>query len=401
MLRSRLAGGTAVLCLLLMVSCGGEAGRDNLTAGAESDPIRVVEERPNAPLYPRVVGAGEDVVLLGGVVPKEDGLYLPVGTAVAVDDDGQTRQLQPEPFEPPLLDPGTVWTGDEVIALGNPCGMTSLAENPMPGEGCKEATLRAGALSVSADEWRTIDVPAMVASKHSDAQFFVSGVGWTGEEALFSVMQGSGARSYWLYNPETGSWRSAPAPPSESETDCFHGGQWLAARAGSLDPNTGVIDPAAGTRTPQITTWRLDTGDVPRWVELAPFDKPDQAPLADTVACSGGLVYASDSKAGVDRLWFDQQSKRWESVPRLDIEPEVIPASTVSKGSRLVWPAQGDSFFVLANGAQSWVRHARPPSVSSAAKAMGVVGDRVFVTTQSRSSEVDQLALVDPSAGPS
>jgi hypothetical protein len=357
----------------------------------------VIEPNPAKPIYSIVVGTDRDLVSIGGYSGTGE-TVTPLGNVAAFDlGQGTWRDLASMPFDPPLLSPGAVWTGNEVIVLGNPCGPTRLGDVALD---CKEATLQAAALTVSSNTWKEITVPDAVKRATKPYAFTVKGIGWTGTEALFTVVQDleSPAKGYWLYNPATDEWRSAPDPDAGAEVTCLQDRTLFAARVGAFDPETGIRDSSMGAAEGQISAWELELNGDPRWVALAQTPKPLPAIDTDGVWCIGGnmLVYMANGvgTSEMTTLWFEPTKGSWERLPNLGAMSSDSGGAEVD-GTRVIWPPAGDNAFVLRPGAAAWSSLSRPIEVQLPAHRSGIVGGQVFTDMRVRGG-TDQLAVVAP-----
>lgn len=395
-----------VALIITSASCGGAQGgsHDQVSTGSDqgsADVIQLAPVRADAPKHPTVLAAANDVVYLGGVTRSGAATWTPSPSALAFDTNSNEWQELPDaPFSPALINAGAVWTGEEIVTVGQPCERSTLEENAAP---CEPKGLNAGVLSISERKWRTLEVPEPVTSSavNVDADYFVSGLGWTGKEALFAVAHGqSAAPSYWLLDPAEGTWRSVPAPDAGAEATCFQDRAWFAARSGTLDTKTGISNLGRGPSVPTITTWKLETDGDPRWTELPSTKKPDlEGVHSDLLVCYGSqLTYtpSADGPTGNNRLWFDATTGSWQALPAL-LGQDAMPPTAEVGGYHVAWPTTGDAFHVLPPSAQNWSRVARPADIGLSPSTLGPVGDKVFVNVVGEES-VNQLILIDPAA---
>jgi hypothetical protein len=371
----RRSGWATMLCAalpVLLVACGSGTSSDRSQAPTveSSGGVELVPPDPQGAEYPAVVGAGADILDVGGFARIDGENVAPVATVSAYSTiDREWRSLEPAPFDPPLFNPGTVWTGRELVVAGNPCEKTTLADEPLP---CEQAIVEAGVLSVATNTWRTLEVPTEVYASTSNARFLAQGLGWTGEEAIFGLgqlYQESGG--IWLVNPESGAWRKAPSSNEVGWETCLQQGALYQATSVVPTAPGGPVDPGVGTKTPTLGVRKLDLSQPePRWVEVSTTPKPSLDFQQDNVLCLGTLVYLQDvdGTLGQQLLAYDAPSDRWQSLPGLDL-PFELPLGATSVGTRLLWPSEGSRFMLLPSEASEWQSREKPASLTAAAPA--------------------------------
>ena len=160
----------AVLLAVVVGGCGQGQGGARPLGVARLDQVAALA-RVDVPLSMRrdalVVAAGGEVLVIGGRAPgiKDPGpggrirqaRYLADGARLDVRS-GRWWSMPPIPVGP-LHDPAGVWTGEELVVVGSPCGAGSgwLVGAEPPEKVCRPGGLWVGAYSPRRKRWRTIE----------------------------------------------------------------------------------------------------------------------------------------------------------------------------------------------------------------------------------------------------
>ena len=345
-----------------------------------------------------VVAAGREVLVIGGRAPgiKDPGRggrirearYLADGARLDLRS-GRWWSIPPIPAGP-LHDPQGVWTGEELVVVGSPCGPGSgwLVDAEPPEKVCRPGGLWVGAYSPRRKRWRTIERRS-AASKGSetaeDVPWEVYPRGRAGRTAVFTTFLyrrvGGHADRLLGVDPERGTVRWLPRPfvgtgddIGSIEGPCGSERQLLV-----VNVLRGRWPPSAVTPRTPLRVLRLDP-EAGRWVQVAETPRPVTDRQDSEVSSCGqfGIVYLPVSRTarpalGTGGLWWDRRAGGWERLPPIPIHPEirdpwVVMASTVH-GHKVLMLSGGtpttdrdslEAWFVLAPGAREWWRIAAP-----------------------------------------
>lgn len=370
---------TAVLILFLVTACG--SGRER-SASVKSGVATGTAEKGAAatalthgfatlsvPLPPRrrplVVGGGNYVFVYGGYVVKDG----ESGSSVIAQGDGATYDLAkddwtrvpPAPFPASLYRPTGIWTGDEFVVAGTPCGETTADSESAV---CKPGGLSAAAYQPTTKTWRSIQGP----SPAPEASLLdVSVVGWAGGYAMFTTNALSADQRVLLLDPAAAKWTSAPVLEG-IDAECAVGSEFLAVRTGSVGPSGVSGTASASDDSHPLETLRLEvTPGAARWVNFNGTKKPGPTgSLLERVYCGDGqMIYIPvyPPPVGLDRgaLWYQTDGSTWDPLPSFQSAGFNGTPSPAKVGTtRMVFMDNGDELFVLPAGSGEWQRVKSP-----------------------------------------
>ncbi len=302
------------------------------------------------------VGAGELALLWGGSRGGNFGTYGDIALdGLAIDPASRRWSRIPEPSLPPLMPEVSVWSGRELIVLGNKAGGRGVVG------GAYEPTRRA---------WRILDFPYR---------------GWSGFEGVWTgaelVLWGGPDHSERprhrgaIYDPATGSWRKTSAAPIAGRWS--HSVVWTGTEMivwGGGNANTDLADGAA--YDPATDSWRriADSPLSPRqWLPIVWTEKE--------VIVWGGSSY---SRARADGAAYNPVTDSWRKLPPAPLRPRHYHSATWT-GSEVVVYGGYDFHRTFRDGAaydpetDSWRRIPRAPIASRCCHSALWTGTSIFV----------------------
>ena len=152
---------------------------------------------------PLVLPMGDRVLVFGGYRYKngDDLPVKPLADGAVFDAAKRTwTATSPFPGSAPLRQSAAIWTGTEAIVFGTPCSAASGEEGEFD---CSPGGVSATSYSPSKNSWREISgvTPPRGFEPSSKNAVESSGLGWTGDEAAFSVSNQDGRSSILLIDP--------------------------------------------------------------------------------------------------------------------------------------------------------------------------------------------------------
>ncbi len=308
------------------------------------------------------------------------------------------------PFARPLFQASGVWTGQEVVVVGTPCGTTSAEEDAAS---CTPGTLAAAAYTPSTRRWRripapTIDVdPSIVAG----APFVGTGLGWTGGLAVFEADQLDRRWHLLTVDPGAGAWRYLP-DVEDADRTCVVGSGLVAVITGELQ-HGGITspNPAAVAEPLRVQTWDPRTGT---WSETLSVAKPaSTGAVFENVVCSAGrLAYLPvfPAPVGLDggALWYDAGARTWDPLrPFGGTGTPTLGDVAELRGTKVMWIADATGaearLYLLPRGAASWTTAAAPVDGTARLQALD---DRILVVPGADGTAPVTLGLLDPAKLP-
>lgn len=396
-----------VAVLLVVLSACGARGASRsadsrIGAGANASSSLPVPPSPTR-IYPLVVAAGEDVVVVGGYEVVNDRPDRQLGGFEVLHAGAPSwSTLNGGPSPAPLVFPGAVWTGEEVLVAGTPCDEAPPAEDDSA-PFCSDRKVELMSIDTKTGRVRALPAPGAPSAFNLRRPPEIAGLGWTGSEAVFQFAGTTEVR-FLLYDPKAARWLVAPAPPAGDPfapvAVCVAGSSvWMVRIPGGAGPSVGV------TLGP-IKMWRLDPREG-RWVALPDRRVGGIAPARAVPQCANGEIVVVSEAVGAlaaSLSWFDPATESWSETPPLKIPP-LLEASLFHMtpmrvaGARIVWPG-GDSqrYFVLGSSATEWVARATPPGLGRSPSARPF-GDRVLVSSAVLGAREGALKSVDPLEG--
>jgi hypothetical protein len=349
--RRAIVGGLAAL---LLAACGANGGEPASvprpsTSWRDIDAARFVLPAEGPRQNPLVVpiGAGR-VVMLGGDVPG--GARAAPGGSIWTTADRTWRDLE-LPFSAPLVNPGAVWTGDQLVLVGTPCADDYPDSDTGPL--CIGSEVEVATYTPATGRWTGPAQVGLIGPNENGWPPGLVGLGWTGRHALFQVSDVGGDR-YVLRDVTADSWSEVPEyRDSREDTVCVVDRGIFVVNEG----DNGLGEPAAGSVPGVIATARYDLARE-RWQPLHDTPNPAAGRRNTAVACSSGALIAS-SPGTPDRplarvLWFDPHSESWETLPEVP-GFTVAPVPARVEGARVLFPGWPmTEYLVLEDGASAW-----------------------------------------------
>ncbi len=357
------------------------------TTGFESTNVQLSDRR-----QPLVLSIGENVLVFGGYTSDDSGVRS-LGDGALYDRSRAAWSPMPDaPFSRPLYQAMGVWTGQEAIILGTPCGS---AGKELESPDCGKVVIEAAAFSPRAKTWRTLDA---VTSPISEQGYVLqgAGLGWTGREAVFSVGHGMIAENM-LIDPASGGGTRFSTSPDRVDATCVAGGSVVAVQTGEVFAGGGVLVPNPAANAEPLRTYTLDQKTL-SWSAPVETQKPDSvSALNEKVVCSAGQLaylpfHVSTGFSG--GLWWNAAREVWEAIPAL--KPTQYPSTfTIGEvdGTKVAW--LGSSLFILKPGESTWAADAAP---LEGMVTLDESGSALLVnaTTDLRSSEPLTVGFLDP-----
>ena len=341
-----------VAMVVALVGCGQGGGRGGRDRGEPLDVVRLDPQVPvtrvDVPLspreYERVVAVGGEIVVLGGEDatfkdpdPNDEVTefrYLADGARYE-PGSGRWWPIAPIPVGP-LYHPAGVWTGEELVVVGSPCGPGSGWVEEEDAEVCRPGGLWLGAYRPSTDSWRELARPVQFEylghrgwELTKGWAWGVSGVAWTGREAVFRMGAPSEMGRLLLVDPAAGTsrWGRMPVEGAGGTSivgPCVIGEELLVVDGQTTAPFRHVL-------ASPLRVLRLE-GDGERWVEIDATPRPVTDRLdTESITCGlpgAGPVYLPLLGVGHPPLgegvwWWDHPSRRWEHLPPVPSLPGV------------------------------------------------------------------------------
>jgi len=331
---------SAGLLALVLGGCGPGHGGDRPLGVARLD-LAASVVRVDVPLSGRsdalVVAAGEEILVIGGEAaatsPEEYGRFDGVADGARLElRTGRWRPVAPIPAGP-LYHPVGVWTGEELVVVGSPCGPGSGWAEDDDAVICRPGGMWVGAYSPKQDRWRTIERrPAESEGARADEEeaWDAVAVGWTGRWAVFGA---GAAGELLLVDPGAGTVRWVPMPAAREGANTAIQGP--CAVDGALLAVDGISNsnPALPvTLQAPLRVLRL-AGDGGGWEEIDATPRPVTDRLdAEVIDCGvpgSAPVYLPILKLpglplGEGVLWWDPRPGRWERLPPVPTDPRIL-----------------------------------------------------------------------------
>ena len=383
--------------VVVVVGCGSGdrtgTGRTLATTGFQSSTVALSTRH-----QPLVVGVGENVLVFGGYA-VDSSVYRSLGDGALYDRSKASWSPMPSaPFSKPPYQAMGVWTGEEAIILGTPCGpTTSELNSPTCGKGGFEAA----AFSPTKNTWRRLHQFKGPGSDQGFGDRTVlqgAGLGWTGREAVFVF----GTGLIWqemLVDPATGGATRFVASPDRTDATCVTGGKLVAVQTGQVFANGGSrLSPNPVANAEPLRTYLLDQKSL-TWSAPVETKKPDSVgALSEQVSCDAGqLVYMpyQISRGFSGGLWWNATQETWEAVPSFKpAQYSSVLAVGESGGTKVVW--MRSSLYILLPGASAWSVVAAPfdAMVRFGESTSALVVD---AANDPRASGSSRVGLLDPS----
>lgn len=274
-----------------------------------------------------------------------------------------------------LVQPQSVWTGSELVVVGNLC----IPNNEPASEIECEPGIAAGAYDLDDDSWRVISLPPEL---DRGTEAYVESLGWTGNAAAFHIFTDT-----WSYSPDEDEWQVSEPPPFEPEVVCVSESGVAAVTFTDSSTARDTITEEDGDIPLDILTDRQDSLAASvdaavlesvdgSWEEFAdPAVDSEQAPSYATAYCGGPNVFVlpPDPIEVVTAKRFETGNRSWE-----DIES---PPSALGVNSQHLWTGQellvwgGPDVLSYDVEEDTWKRSSPVPPADSAVWA----GDRAVL----------------------
>ena len=329
----------------------GSAGSGSFAAtGFESSTVALSTRQ-----QPLVLGVDEKVLVFGGYAAGSSASRS-LGDGALYDRSTSTWSTIPTaPFSQPLYQAMGVWTGQEAIILGTPCGR---AWSDLITPECGKTAVEAAAFSPTRNRWRRLAQfkgPGQAESFDDATVLQGNGLGWTGSQATFIFGNGPISREM-LVDPAAGGTTRFMASPDQTDATCMTGGKLVAVRTGEVLAGGLRVGPNPVANAEPLRTYLLDEKSL-TWSAPIETKKPDSVGAqSERVSCNGGqLVYLPyrNSTGFSGALWWNAAQETWDPFPNL--KPVQYPSILTvgeSGGTKVAW--LGSSLYVLPPGASAW-----------------------------------------------
>ncbi len=310
---------------------------------------------------PLVIGVDEKVLVFGGYAVGSSASRS-LGDGALYDRSKSTWSTIPSaPFSQPLYQAMGVWTGQEAIILGTPCGG---AWSDLITPECGKSRVEAAAFSPTRNRWRRLDQfkgPGQAEGFNDTTVLQGNGLGWTGRQAAFTFGNGPISQEM-LIDPAAGGTTRFMASPDQTDATCLTGGKLVAVKTGEVLAGGVRVGPNPVANAEPLRTYLLDEKSL-TWSAPIETNKPDSVGAqSERVICNGGqLVYLPyQSSTGFSGgLWWNAAQRTWDPFPNLKpMQYPSILAVGESGGAKVAW--LGSSLFVLQPGASAWSVVAAP-----------------------------------------
>jgi hypothetical protein len=349
--------GSLVIAGALLAACTGSGADESVsttTTQPSVDPLPAFRKLPRPPTLQvrnrRYAIAGGHLVALGGYLWSRRESRPAGNEAIYSMRTNRWRKLD-VPWKDPLDGASAVWTGRELIVVGTPCGEAYGNEDTDPY--CRDRKTVAFSYRPDTDEWERLAPPPRPSAR-INRPLAVTGVGWTGKEAVFRASFGWGLE-HWVYDRRSDEWKS-PGPASSlgiEDSVCVAGGRRLVVRKHPPPPGVDIAE----------------------------------------IVCEGDAIVAYPSMQlvtptdGVLRL--DPATGQWRELPPIPLA--FIRASVAHRdGTTVLWPIERDRhYWLLPDGASTWIPVEKPTAID-----VTVESDGRFALVQGGEVD-DELSLVD------
>jgi hypothetical protein len=364
------------------VRAANEAPPADLASGYASLPVPLSPRE-----QPQVLAAGKQVFVYGGFV------LLPGSDEIEPLDDGvmydtvtqQWSDVPPAPFGTLYHSGAAVWTGEEIVIVGTPCGKT---EADMDLARCAPGGLVVAAYRPTTRTWRTLKRPTLpfgVAVEDSYTEPVA--VGWSGGAAVFSIQSRDPDQSLLLVNPETGGSRWAPALGAAATKagrgvygDDPGGHQYCVVEDDLLGFTIASTSSAELASPPPV--FQLDRASL-QWRQAPATARTGTVrPMFEHFHCTAGQLASipiHPPPIGIDggALWWNGETDRWDPLPSFGALGFAAGPSVAKVGAtRVVWIQELGTISLLPAGAATWSTVATP---TTGLVHLQALDDRVLV----------------------
>lgn len=313
-------------------------------------------EIPREPVaFPSLTWTGQEVIVFGGVdLRGGTGQGATVEAAKYDPQRGEWQRLESAPPELAVVQPRAVWTGDELVVLGNRC--VSLSDSDEEVE-C-EAGVAGGSYNPRENSWRVLALPEAL---EGDSEAFVESLGWTGSSAAFRVRE-----DIWSFDPDSDQWQKLPEPPLPAEVVCV------------ADGRVAVVDIPVTARQEQASKASVEAavlGDArDSWrTTRAESVEGESAPSHATRYCGGPQVFVLAAEGGGLAQRFDISANEWTAIASPPASVGVNGTSLWTGEELLIW--NGRDVLAYSSTEDVW---REPPRVDPPSDSVWV-GDRAVL----------------------
>jgi hypothetical protein len=380
--------GVALVGIAVVAGCTGASERPDSVV-ATSGWLRL----GRGPLAPRdgpvVVVAAHEVMVFGGYETRRGRLH-PFGDGAVFDlKEAEWRRLPKSPFKRAPYPIGAVWTGQELVVLGTPCGETAPAEESTD---CGGRRLDGARFGPARRSWLRIRLPAGLSTPASTGPVIPRGIGWTGELAVFSLATGLTVR-FAGFDPKMQRWRMLPGLDRDITRLC-PGRDAIFGFSTSASPASGLSGSGPINRLRAARLAANGSG----WSDVDEIDVPGagQAEFAFRCAANTVVYQAGPVQGSQQVVWFDTNRPRWTVTPSPPLErfdSGITAART--EHFRVLWPTRSSAsnVLVLPDGRSEWVRVAEPATPQEPVELLPLADGRLIVVPSVRGFT---LSVFDP-----